>query len=156
MSFAGLCCPEMKETLGSWGEMSALIALRSLTSLWDGLVQEGGCHLWKDLKFGVRITAGLRGAPHLSSSFACPGCEKGPENTLWGLELDNLYSPFLPKPLQDSINFHGYGHHMDTQGAVRAPMPRASAILSLQKQTKADLSLSHPFPIIPIPSLPRC
>lgn len=39
-----------------------------------------------------------------------------------------------------------YGHHMDTYNAVRA-----RTILSLRKQTKADLSLSYLFPTIPIP-----
>lgn len=101
----------MEETLGSSGEMSGLITPRSLASLWDGLVQEGGCHL----KFGVRITAGHWGSSS-PPSFACSRYEKGPEKKLGELELDNLYSPFSSKPLQDSINFHGefiwtsYGH----------------------------------------------
>lgn len=125
-----------------------------------GLLQKGVCHLWEDLKTGVRITAGHGGAPHLSSVLLAPAVRRD-LRTQWGGGWNWVIFtvPSYPnhsKILQTSTNMdivwtHGccggttwtsYGH----MGAVGAPMLRASAILSLTKQSNRALSLSHPEP----------
>lgn len=51
-------------------EVSGFAVGKSLVQA--GLLQKGVCHLWEDLKTGVRITAGHGGAPHLSSVLLAP------------------------------------------------------------------------------------